>query len=68
MQARLVSYNSGDSIPVGAAAELDGNYPITVTAIHLAYDDEDTGTVTIRYEWGAVEDIDPVRLGAYISG
>ncbi|SFY52062.1 hypothetical protein [Streptomyces sp. F-1] len=67
MQARLVSYNSGDSIPVGSTVELDGNYPVTVTAVHPAHDDEDTGMVAIRYEWGAVENVDPVRLGAYIA-
>ena len=67
MQAQLISYNSGNSIPIDSTAELDGNYPVTVTAIHPAYDDEDTGTATIRYEWGAVEDVDPVRLNAYIS-
>ena len=67
MQARLISYNSGDSIPVDGTAMLDGNFPVTVTAIRRPYDDEDTGMVTIRYEWGATEDVDPVRLGAYIA-
>lgn len=67
MQARLVSYNSGDSIPVGGTAELDGNYPVTVTNIRPPYDDGDNGRVTVRFGWGAIEDVDPVRLNAYIS-
>jgi len=67
VKAQLISYSSGVSILVGATVELDGNYPVTVTALHPPYEDEDTGTVTIRYEWGASEDVDPVRLGAYIS-
>jgi hypothetical protein len=65
-QPELVTYG-GQSIPVGGTAELDGNYPVTVTAIRPSYDDEDDGRVTIRYEWGATEDVDPVRLYAYIS-
>ncbi len=66
MKARLVSYQ-GPSIPVGDTATLDGNYPVTVTAIRPPYDDGDNGRVSIRYEWGATEDVDPVRLGAYIT-
>jgi hypothetical protein len=65
-QPQLISH-SGQSIPLGGDAELDGNYPVIVIDIRPPYDDEDTGRVTIRYEWGATEDVDPVRLSAYIS-
>lgn len=57
----------GQTIPVGGTAELDGNFPVTVTAIRPPYDDEDPGRVTVRFSWGATEDVDPVRLGAYIA-
>lgn len=62
----LITY-SGASIPIGGTATLDGNYPVTVTAIRPPYDDHDTGRVAIRYEWGATEDVTPARLRAYIS-
>lgn len=65
MKAKLITYG-GDPIPANGDAELDNNYPVTVTAVRAPYDDEDTGSVTVRYSWGATEDVDPVRLGAYI--
>ena len=58
---------SGQTVPIGGAAELDSNYPVTVVKVRPPYDDEDTGSVTIRYSWGATEDVDPARLGTYIS-
>ncbi|MEU0589967.1 hypothetical protein [Streptomyces ardesiacus] len=63
---RLVTYD-GDTIPVGGSAFLDGNFPVTVTNIRPPYDDEDTGALGIRFEWGATETVDPVRLRAYIA-
>lgn len=62
----LITY-SGQTVQVGGSAELDGNYPVTVTNIRPPYDDEDSGAVTIRYSWGATEVVDPVRLNAYID-
>ncbi|MFJ9633787.1 hypothetical protein ACIRU8_39445 [Streptomyces sp. NPDC101175] len=65
-QTQLITH-SGSVIPIGGSATLDGNYPVTVTAIRPPYDDEDNGSVTIRFTWGATEPVDPVRLRAYIS-
>lgn len=65
-QPKLIAYG-GQRIPIGGTAELDNNYPVTVTAVRRPSDDDDTGSVTIRYSWGATEDVNPVRLGAYIN-
>lgn len=65
-QPTLTTYG-GQTIPIGGEAELDGNYPVTVTAIREPYDDDDPGSVTIRFSWGATENITPARLRAYIA-
>jgi hypothetical protein len=65
-QPTLTTYG-GPAIPIGGTAELDGNLPVTVTAIEPPCEEGDYGTVTIRHSWGASEDVDPVRLNAYIS-
>lgn len=64
-QPTLVSY-SDEPIPVGGTAELDSNYPVTVVSIGRPYDDDDPGRVTVQYSWGATENVEPARLGAYI--
>lgn len=64
--ATLITYN-GTTIPVGATAELDHNFPVTVTAIREPHGEDDPGTVTIRHSWGETEELDPVRLNTYIS-
>lgn len=67
MSKPTLTTHSGTVIPIGGTATLDGNYPVTVTAIRPPHDDHDTGKVTIRYEWGATDDVTPGRLRAYIS-
>jgi hypothetical protein len=62
----LTTYG-GQTIQIGDVAELDGNYPVTVTAIQPPAEEGDYGSVTIRYSWGATDDVDPSRLGAYID-
>lgn len=62
----LVTY-SGQAIHVGDTAELDGNFTVTVTTVREPYGEDDPGSVTIRHSWGEVEELDPVRLCAYIS-
>jgi hypothetical protein len=64
--AQLVTYN-GQTISIGDTAELDRNFPVTITAIRPPEEEGDYGSVTIRYSWGATEDVDPGRLAAYIS-
>ncbi|WP_330172984.1 hypothetical protein OG875_04895 [Streptomyces sp. NBC_01498] len=63
---QLITY-SGRVIPVGDSAVLDDNYRVTVDRIRPPYDDGDNGSVGVRFEWGATENVDPVRLRAYIS-
>lgn len=64
--ATLTTYG-GTTIPVGGEAELDHNFPVTVTAIREPDGEDDPGTVTIRHSWGETKELDPVRLNAYIS-
>ena len=67
MTKPTLTTHSGQTIPVGGTAELDGNLPVTVTAIRPPCDDEDAGSVTIQFGWGAKENVAPIRLGAYIA-
>jgi hypothetical protein len=67
MPKPTLTTHNGTTIPIGGPAVLDGNYPVTVTAIRPPHDDHDTGKVTIHYEWGATDDVIPGRLRAYIS-
>ncbi|MFC8873207.1 hypothetical protein [Streptomyces ardesiacus] len=64
--ARLVSYTDGD-VPIGGQTWLDNNLAVTVTAVRPPADDNDLGSVSITYDWGTADDVDPTRLGAYIA-
>lgn len=64
--ATLTAYN-GTPLPEGATAELDHNFPVTVTAVRAPEEEGDLGSVTIRYEWGETDEVEPERLNAYIS-
>jgi hypothetical protein len=65
-QLQLVAHD-GQIIPIGGAAYLDDNQPVTVVAIHRPMDDYDAGSVTIRHIYGATEDVTPGRLGVGID-
>lgn len=64
--ATLTTYN-GTTLPEGAAAELDHNYPVTVIAVRAPEEEDDLGSVTIRHSWGETDEVEPERLNAYIN-